>query len=149
VDDGIETGTHVSPFYDPMLAKVITSGHDRAEAVRKMERALAETAVLGVTTNIPYLLAILAEENFQAGQTSTSYIQEHMADWQPGAEITEADWLAVAAVEYLLGDGRRGGGKTAVGGRETAVGGRETAVGGGETQPDPWAEVGVWRNVDC
>ena len=50
-----------------------------------MERALAETAVLGVTTNIPYLLAILAEENFQTGQTSTNYIQDHMADWQPEA----------------------------------------------------------------
>ena len=135
VDDGIKSGTHVSPFYDPMLAKVITSGYDRAEAIRKMDRALAETAVLGVTTNIPYLLAILAEEQFQAGYTSTNYIQENMSDWQPTAELVEADWLAVAAVEYLMGNGRQGGG--------------ETAVNGEIQQPDPWGEVGSWRNVDC
>ena len=134
VDDGIESGTHVSPFYDPMLAKVITNGHDRAEAIRKMERALAETAVLGVTTNIPYLLAILAEANFQSGHTSTGYIQDHMADWQPESDLRDADWLAVAAVEFLMGE-RKGSGGTAVRG--------ETA------QPDPWGEIGSWRNVDC
>ena len=134
VDDGIESGTHVSPFYDPMLAKVITSGHDRAEAIRKMERALAETAVLGVTTNIPYLRAILAEANFQSGQTSTGYIQDHMADWQPAADLREADWLAVAAVEFLMGERKGSGG---------------TAVTGEAIQPDPWGEVGSWRNVDC
>jgi acetyl/propionyl-CoA carboxylase alpha subunit len=132
VDDGIESGTHVSPFYDPMLAKVITSGHDRAEAIRKMERALAETAVLGVTTNIPYLRAILAEANFQSGHTSTGYIQDHMADWQPEADLSEADWLAVAAVEFLLGERKGSGG---------------TAVNGETTQPDPWGEIGSWRNV--
>ena len=135
VDDGIASGTHVSPFYDPMLAKVIAYGYDRAEAIRKMEGALQETAVLGVTTNIPYLIAILAEENFQAGYTSTGYIQDHMADWQPNAELSDADWLALAAVEFLGGGGRNDGGKTAVNG--------ETA------QPDPWGEIGSWRNVEC
>lgn len=138
VDDGIESGSQVSPFYDPMLAKVITSGYDRAEAVRKMERALAETAVLGVITNIPYLLAILAEAQFQLGQTSTNYIQENMADWQPAATLTEVDWLAVAAVEFLMGEGKRGGGGTST-----------SSVAGETQQPDPWGTVGVWRNVDC
>jgi 3-methylcrotonyl-CoA carboxylase alpha subunit len=132
VDDGIETGARVTPFYDPMLAKVITYGHDRAEAVRKMVRALRETAVLGVTTNIPYLLAILAEPHFQRGQTDTGYLQAHMAGWQPQAEPTEAELLAIAVLEMLQGGGKRG----------EANGGGETAV-----VPDPWQEIGAWRNV--
>ena len=59
VDDGIETGSQVSPYYDPMLAKVITWGHTRQEAVAKMVRALRDTIILGVTTNIPYFGWIL------------------------------------------------------------------------------------------
>src|SRR5690606_36616969 len=59
VDDGIQSGTQVSPYYDAMLAKIITWGADRPEAIRKMVQALQDTVVLGVTTNLPYLLAIL------------------------------------------------------------------------------------------
>ncbi|MBK8985828.1 MAG: ATP-grasp domain-containing protein [Chloroflexi bacterium] len=133
VDDGIETGARVTPFYDPMLAKIITYGNDRPEALRKMARALRETAVLGVTTNIPYLLAILAEPHFQQGLTSTGYLQDHMAHWQTQSDPTEAERLAIAVLEMLHSGGKSGG--------QTAVNG-ETAV-----QPDPWNEVGAWRNV--
>lgn len=133
VDDGIETGSHVTPFYDPMLAKVITYGHDRAEAIRKMQRALGDTAVLGVTTNIPYLLAILGEAHFQEGRTPTNYLQNHMAGWQPQPDPTEEELLAIAVLEMLHGGGKRGG--------RTVVEG-ETAV-----LPDPWNLVGAWRNV--
>jgi len=133
VDDGIETGTAVTPYYDPMLAKIITWGADRAEAVAKMERALRETAVLGVTTNIPYLLAILGEPHFQAGQTSTSFLQEHLADWSPASETSEAEWVGTAVFELLHGAGKGGTGTMAAAG---------TAV-----QPDPWHTVTNWRNV--
>ncbi len=133
VDDGIATGAHISPFYDPMLAKVITYGHDRAEAIRKMERALRETAVLGVTTNIPYLLAILGEAHFRNGRTPTNYLQTHMAGWRPQPDPTEAEMLAIAVIEMLHSGGKSGG---------KIAGDGETAV-----QPDPWNEVGAWRNV--
>ncbi len=133
VDDGIETGGQVTPYYDPMLAKVITWGQDRAEAVAKMQRALRETAVLGVTTNIPYLLAILAEPHFVAGNVTTNYLAEHMGQWQTDEEIEDDVWLAMAAIEMLLGRG----GKKGVG--ETAI--ATTA------QPDPWHMTNKWRNV--
>lgn len=133
VDDGIESGSEVTPYYDPMLAKVITWGRDRAEAIRKMERALRDMVVLGVTTNIPYLLAILAEETFRRGHTSTSYLAEHMADWQPQPEPTEMEWLALAAVELLQGGGKRGA--------SLAVEGEASAAA------DPWREAGPFRNV--
>lgn len=132
VDDGIATGTEVTPYYDPMLAKVITWGHDRAEAIAKMRRALHEMVVLGVTTNIPYLLAILQEEAFVNGRTSTSYLAEHMAGWTPQQALSDADWVALAAVELLRGRGK--------------VGARP-AVAATTAQPDPWTAVGEFRNV--
>ncbi|HFQ94669.1 MAG TPA: hypothetical protein ENK32_11700, partial [Anaerolineae bacterium] len=133
VDDGIESGAEVSPYYDPMLAKIITWGHDREEAIGKMVRALGDTAVLGVTTNISYLLAILQEPHFRAGQTSTNYLAEHLADWQPDGAVGEEAWLGTAVFEFL-----QGGGKGRKGG---------TAVAGAASQPDPWNRSSGWRNV--
>lgn len=133
VDDGIEQGSEVTPYYDPMLAKVITWGHDRAEAIRKMVRALQDMVVLGVTTNIPYLLAILGEENFVNGRTSTNYLADHMRDWDAHPILTEDDWLAVAALELLHG-----------GGKESR---RITTTNDLSTQPDPWRTVPDFRNV--
>jgi acetyl-CoA carboxylase biotin carboxylase subunit len=134
VDDGIESGSQITPYYDPMLAKVIAWGQDRMEALAKMKRALADTAVLGVTTNIPYLLAILEEPHFVAGNVSTNYLAEYMSDWQMREEVTDEVWLAMAAVEAVLGKKRSG--------RETAVAGQTSH------QPDPWNEVAGWRNVN-
>lgn len=133
VDDGIESGSQVSPYYDPMLAKVITWGNSRQEAIAKMVRALRDTIILGVTTNIPYLLSILQEPAFLAGQTSTHYLADHFPAWQPRVKISESDWLALAALEMLQG-GRN---------RKRGVG-VETA---GVTYPDPWNQSTPWRNV--
>ncbi len=131
VDDGIESGTAVSPYYDPMLAKIITWGHSRDEAIGKMVHALQQTVVLGVTTNIPYLLAILQEPTFRSGHTSTSYLQDHLPNWQP-EPLLEAEWLGAALFELLQGGGKAGG---------TAV-----SVENGSVY-DPWGETAVWRNV--
>lgn len=131
VDDGIESGTAVSPYYDPMLAKVITWGHSREEAIGKMIRALQQTVVLGVTTNISYLLAILHEPTFRRGHTSTNYLPEHLPNWQP-APLDDDGWLGAAVFELLQGGGKKGG---------TAVAAAESAA------YDPWGETAVWRNV--
>ncbi len=132
VDDGIESGTEVSPYYDPMLVKVITWGDDRQEAIRKMIRALQDTVVLGVTTNIPYLLDILRHPDFVSGNISTGFLDEQMPDWQPEPDMSDSTWLALAAYELLKGDGRRA-----------------TASGNGEVarEPDPWELLTDWRNV--
>ena len=73
VDDGMEAGTEVSPYYDPLLAKIITHGDDRQEAIRKMVRALQDTVIFGVTTNIPYLLDILNHREFLSGNVSRGF----------------------------------------------------------------------------
>ncbi len=131
VDDGFETGSAVTPYYDAMLAKVITWGADRPEAIRKMQRALAEMIVLGVTTNIAYLRDILAQPAFMAGQTTTNFLADHMADWQPDPAVSEAEWIAAAAFEVLSGSGPMPG----------------VGSGTAETVYDPWQTLTGWRNV--
>jgi len=132
VDDGIESGAAVSPYYDPMLAKVITWGQDRAEAIRKMERALRETVVLGVTTNIGYLRDILATPAFVAGDTGTNFLAQHMAEWRPPVGASEDEWVAAAVYEVL----------GAVG-----VTDRRPTTDDGRQVYDPWAAAVGWRNV--
>jgi acetyl/propionyl-CoA carboxylase alpha subunit len=134
VEDGVESGSVVSPYYDPMLAKVITWGQDRPEAIRKMGRALRDMVVLGVTTNIPYLLAVLEEPQFQAGNTTTNYLNEQMAGWTAETGIDEDMLLAAAVFEVL-----NRGGKERHRGNGTA--------GDAETASDPWNDLSAWRNL--
>ena len=68
VDAGFGAGSAVPPFYDSLLMKVIAHGETREEAIRRLDAALAETAVLGVRTNIGYLRQVLASADFRAGR---------------------------------------------------------------------------------
>jgi urea carboxylase len=74
VDTWIEAGTEVSAFYDPLLAKIITHEPTRAAAIAKIERALAQTNVYGVETNLDYLRGILAHEMFRSGNSYTRFL---------------------------------------------------------------------------
>ncbi|MCA9982101.1 MAG: hypothetical protein KDD89_14755 [Anaerolineales bacterium] len=94
---------------------------------------MRHTAVLGVTTNIPYLLDILQEPHFQRGETTTNYLAEHFAGWTGEPEPDEEIWLALAAFEAVHG---RGGGQPVA---TPAVG--HTAVA------TPWQLAKDWRNV--
>ena len=76
VDAGVESGARVSPFYDPMLAKVIAHGKTREEARRKLVLALEETATLGIVTNRAFLVSCLEEPLFMEGKTSTDFIDK-------------------------------------------------------------------------
>jgi 3-methylcrotonyl-CoA carboxylase alpha subunit len=77
VETGVREGDEISVFYDPMIAKVIVHGHDRLEALRKLDKALQEFHVVGVRTNIPLLRRILNEEHFSKGSVDTGYIKQH------------------------------------------------------------------------
>ncbi|MGP3958724.1 ATP-binding protein [Nonomuraea sp. 3N208] len=74
VDSGVESGSVVSPYYDPMLAKVIAHGSSRAAAVRKLVAALREARLHGLTTNRDLLLNILTNPAFVAGDTHTGFL---------------------------------------------------------------------------
>ncbi len=77
VDSGVERGSEVSIYYDPMLAKVITYGRDRGEALARMRRALGQLSVHGVTTNRDFLRRVLSHPDFVSGAIDTHFIDTH------------------------------------------------------------------------
>ncbi|MGO8894124.1 MAG: acetyl/propionyl/methylcrotonyl-CoA carboxylase subunit alpha [Streptosporangiaceae bacterium] len=77
VETGFRDGSVVSPHYDAMLAKVIAHGRTRADAARRLARALMRAEIHGVTTNRDLLVAILREPGFLAGATDTGYLTRH------------------------------------------------------------------------
>src|SRR5262245_8691770 len=74
VDGWVESGSEVSSFYDPMLAKIITHGGTREQALAKLEKALAATSIYGIETNLDYLRAILTTDTFRSGQQYTKFL---------------------------------------------------------------------------
>jgi acetyl-CoA carboxylase, biotin carboxylase subunit len=73
-------GLSVSPYYDPLLAKVIVKGRDRAEAVTKLQAALHEFNVEGIKTNIPFLRRLIASPEYVAGEFSTGFVPRFLAE---------------------------------------------------------------------
>ena len=102
VDSGLAEGMTVTSAYDPMLAKVAAWGPDRATALDRLDAALAETAVLGVTTNIAFLRTLLADPDVQAGHLDTT-LAERVADRAAGTAPPPDEVLAAAALARLLG----------------------------------------------
>jgi acetyl/propionyl-CoA carboxylase alpha subunit len=123
-DSGIAVGSEVTVFYDPLLAKLVTWGRDRAESIERMAAALERTVVLGVVTNLARLRAIAAHPRFAAGDLHTGFIDEHLcADGGPTALPPIAMAAALAALQRA-----------------------PKANGAARRQaPDPWASLGPWR----
>ena len=84
-DAGVEVGDEVSLSYDPMLAKLIVSGPDRAAAVLRLRRALEDYTVLGAATNLPLLRRIANEPAFAAGEINTGFIETRSRQASPRA----------------------------------------------------------------
>lgn len=89
IDGWVSTGSEVSPFYDPMLAKLIVKGRNRADAISKLQTALANTRLDGIASNLDYLRQIIASEAFQKGTLSTRFLERFT--YQPHLiEVIEA-----------------------------------------------------------
>ncbi|MFO7551863.1 MAG: acetyl-CoA carboxylase biotin carboxylase subunit [Haliea sp.] len=86
LDYGIDQGQLISPHYDPMLAKVISWGRTRDEAVRRLASTLQDTHLLGVDNNKHFLQAVLDHRAFRAGEATTAFIEQH---FQSHASLTE------------------------------------------------------------
>lgn len=97
VDGGVETGSEVGIHYDPMLAKIITTGADRGEALRRMRYALRALSVQGVTTNRAFLLRVLDHEAYRAGELHTHFIDQHATELLGVAPDPRATALAALA----------------------------------------------------
>jgi 3-methylcrotonyl-CoA carboxylase alpha subunit len=124
-DSGVETGSEVTVHYDPLLAKLVTWGADRAESVERMAGALVRTAVLGVATNQPRLRAIVDHPAFRQGALHTGFLNEHLSE-APADVCPPAEAVAAAAAALH----RR---------RAAPPNGARPAA------PDPWATAGPWR----
>jgi acetyl-CoA carboxylase biotin carboxylase subunit len=102
VDSGVYQGARVTPHYDPMVAKLITWGADRAEAIDRMKRALSEFVVKGIKTSIPFHQKVMRHPVFLAGRYDTGFVDQHMAGGMgapepPGEERRVALMLAAIA----------------------------------------------------
>jgi len=123
-DSGVAAGSEVTVHYDPLLAKVVTWGWDRAEAVERMAAALRKTAVLGVVTNLSRLQAIVGHPAFRQGDLHTGFLDEHLREVAaPACPPPEAVAAAVAALQRS----------------------RPGARAAGVAVADPWASLGAWR----
>jgi acetyl-CoA carboxylase biotin carboxylase subunit len=129
-DTGIAQGNKISPYYDPMLAKLIVYGEDRKDASRKLEWALSNYIALGVTTNIPFLRAIVHHPAFVSGDIDTHFIETHFKTWS-AAEVLPPEVLIAAAIDDIKHSGMI----------EENPNGRD----GEPETASPWTTVGRWR----
>ena len=103
-DTGIVSGQEISPFYDPMIAKLITHGENREVARKLMIEALHETALFGPRTNRDFLIACLENEKFAEGDFSTAFIAEEFGENGASEVAVDDVALTVMAVRHFLFD---------------------------------------------
>ncbi|MEC9346387.1 MAG: acetyl/propionyl/methylcrotonyl-CoA carboxylase subunit alpha [Pseudomonadota bacterium] len=130
VDTGVRQGDSVTPFYDPMIAKVITHGRDRGEALRKMAGTLADTRVIGMTTNVFFLRHVVTHPAFAGGDLDTGFIDRFKADLVPPTPAVADRQLALATLHVLA----------------SRFAARRAAHGGDPFSP--WDDVSGWRIND-
>jgi acetyl-CoA/propionyl-CoA carboxylase, biotin carboxylase, biotin carboxyl carrier protein len=100
VDSGLAPGMVIGSEYDPMLAKVIAHAGDRPAALRALDRALTNTAVLGVTTNVEFLRFLLADSDVVAGRLDTGLLDRRTPDYAP-SQHGDDELIAAAAYKWL------------------------------------------------
>jgi acetyl/propionyl-CoA carboxylase alpha subunit len=100
VDSGVEKGYEVSTFYDPMLAKIITYGENRAEAIRQMQYCLQNLTVLGLKTNQYFLAKLMQNADFQAGNFDTHFLARQ-TDLTGFSQFTEKELAVLLSALFL------------------------------------------------
>ena len=100
VDTGVYPGFQITPFYDPMIAKLIVWGETRAQAILRMRRALEEYRIIGVRTNIPFHQTMMDSHRFMGGQYDTRFVEERFS--MEDAAENRQDFSEVAAILATL-----------------------------------------------
>ena len=142
IDSGIESNDEISQFYDPMIAKFIVYGEDRTIAIERLQAALKQQAIFGVKTNVQLLLAIAAHPAFQAGFTSTNFLEaygllddEHRKnakiDLEPGSSDQENLHRALIAAAIF----------------DVARSAENRILRNGYVPSNPWQMLGPWRMI--
>lgn len=101
IDSGVRQGDAISPFYDPMIAKLIVWGADRKQALARMAQALAQYQIVGLATNIAFLKRLVEGQAFSEADLDTGLIERNHDTLFPAAQAAPASALALAA-EALL-----------------------------------------------
>ncbi|TVP72004.1 MAG: acetyl/propionyl/methylcrotonyl-CoA carboxylase subunit alpha [Rhodobacteraceae bacterium] len=102
IDTGVRAGDEISPWYDPMIAKIITHGPSRAVALKRLEAALAASEVAGCVTNLEFLGALTRHAGFRAGAVDTGLIARDLAELTSAPELAAWEWAAAAALAIDL-----------------------------------------------
>jgi acetyl-CoA carboxylase biotin carboxylase subunit len=102
VDDGLEEGMEVSIYYDPMIAKLITFGADRAEAIARMKRAISEYRISGVQTTLDFANYVMDHEAFLSGDFDTHFVAKYFTPDQLEAKDASLEEVGAMALASLL-----------------------------------------------
>jgi 3-methylcrotonyl-CoA carboxylase alpha subunit len=124
IDSGVRAGDAISPFYDPMIAKLIVWGRDRAQALARMRQALAGFEVVGPATNVGFLQRLMSCASFAGADLDTGLIERERDALLPEAEAPAPGLLALAAAAVLA---------------------MEAAEDDPARAPDPWDRRSGWR----
>jgi acetyl-CoA carboxylase biotin carboxylase subunit len=126
-DSGIYSGIEITPYYDPILSKLIAWSEDRDTARRRMISALHDYTILGIPTTIGFLAEVLAHPEFVSGRTHTHFIEQHFPHWRqsPG----DRGLLDIALIAAAL-----------AGSPDTMTGMRSQM----QKSPTPWQTIGKW-----
>jgi len=136
VDSGVEEGSEISMFYDPMIAKLVTHGRDRAAAIDRMRAALDAYYIRGTGNNTAFLASVLAHPRFAEGRLSTDFIDdeypEGYAPVHPEGDLRDR-FLAAAAFVHSKSDARR----------------RQIGHAGTPVDPSGAADLTVWFGAEA
>lgn len=131
VDSGISQGDRISPFYDPMIAKLIVWGVDREQAIARMRQALLETHIIGLHTNVSFLYRLMNNSSFVSADLDTGLIEKNQASLFPPGQKLSIKALGYAAASYLAKHGL----KNSRAAQNTAT-----------SYVDPWDSSDYWRS---
>ena len=127
VDAGVEQGGEITPWYDPMIAKLVVRGSDRGEALARLRSALAGVEIMGLTTNVEFLRRVAASRAFSAAELDTGLIERNRAELM--GDVPLEPFLATAAAAELA--------------HEEAEARRVGAASG--DPHSPWGRVDGWQ----
>ncbi len=128
IDGGVQAGDTISPFYDPMIAKLIVRGADREQARARMVQALGQIRCVGLNTNIAFLRRLILDDAFATADLDTGLIERRNASLFPAAQATPPATLALALAALLADRGLT-----------------HSNLKHNRVQTDPWAQADGWR----
>ncbi|GAB1472522.1 acetyl-CoA carboxylase biotin carboxylase subunit [Chloroflexota bacterium] len=131
VDTGVYPGFEITPYYDPMIAKLIVWGETRAQAILRMRRALEEYRIVGVRTNIPFHQTLMDSHRFMGGQFDTRFVEERFSMNAASADQALAEIAAILATLVAHKEAERAA----------------QIVRGNERDASNWKWVGRWERM--